>query len=342
MELLPAERDTRSHKRAQLDAAHAATARRSHRRLRAGTRRRAARRRCRSRRSGSGCTRRRSERGPVTLLSARVTAGSATPVVDRVRKNTASAFERLTLAARAWKELGAAAARACAARAHRHGCDAERRGSRSAGRRGARRDCPDADDEVEAGRSAPRSLVTLLSDGAAPDLARALAIDRGNHLARWLTALPPNVLNSPSYRRALRDARAPRGLAILLPRRGGVATAGRRRIPRRRARERSSRRRHRAPALPRRRATHRIDAGGLALVGKGICFDTGGINLKIAQEHVPHARGHAGQRRRRRHAARAERARGALRHRLLARDHRERDRRARVSAAGSRAALRTA
>ena len=51
----------------------------------------------------------------------------------------------------------------------------------------------------------------------------------------------------------------------------------------------------------------------LALVGKGICFDTGGINLKTAQEHVPHARGHAGQRRRGRHAARADAAARAVR-----------------------------
>ena len=43
-------------------------------------------------------------RGPVTLLSARITP-AAIPVVIAFAKNTASAFERLMLGARAWKEL---------------------------------------------------------------------------------------------------------------------------------------------------------------------------------------------------------------------------------------------
>ncbi len=34
-------------------------------------------------------------------------------------------------------------------------------------------------------------------------LRSAVAVDRGNHVARWLTTLPPNVLDSGTYRRAL-------------------------------------------------------------------------------------------------------------------------------------------
>ena len=30
-----------------------------------------------------------------------------------------------------------------------------------------------------------------------------MAISTGNHLARWLTCLPPNVLDTPGYRKAL-------------------------------------------------------------------------------------------------------------------------------------------
>ena len=45
------------------------------------------------------------KRGPVSVLSAR-TPTSAKPVVVAFVKGTASAFERLTLAAKAWKELG--------------------------------------------------------------------------------------------------------------------------------------------------------------------------------------------------------------------------------------------
>jgi leucyl aminopeptidase len=78
-------------------------------------------------------------------------------------------------------------------------------GDRSDARCIARGNCADARHEVEgAKRSAPASF-TLLNGGSQLDTARTVAIDRGNHLARWLTALPPNVLNTSGYRKALRD-----------------------------------------------------------------------------------------------------------------------------------------
>ena len=54
-------------------------------------------------------------RGPVTMLSARITP-AAIPVVIAFARNTASAFERLMLGARAWKELAPPASRTRAAR----------------------------------------------------------------------------------------------------------------------------------------------------------------------------------------------------------------------------------
>lgn len=46
-------------------------------------------------------------RGPVSILSARLTA-DASPVVVALAKASSSAFERLSLAARSWKELSPA------------------------------------------------------------------------------------------------------------------------------------------------------------------------------------------------------------------------------------------
>jgi leucyl aminopeptidase len=129
-------------------------------------------------------------------------------------------------------------------------------------------------------RSANSALesITLFGDPAAIDIDRARALDRGNHLARWLTALPPNVLDSGNYRRALmRIARAHRfGFSFLDTRalerkRAGAFLAVAR------ANEHSN------AGIVRlvRRARNRSNVRGkVALVGKGICFDTGGINLK--------------------------------------------------------------
>src|SRR4026208_620925 len=96
--------------------AHAAKARRGHRRLLAGTRRGGTRDAPRRGRPEEAAGRLPSaplwqrlyrdsrSQGQVGLLSARITP-EAIPVVVAFAKNTASAFERLLLGARAWKEL---------------------------------------------------------------------------------------------------------------------------------------------------------------------------------------------------------------------------------------------
>jgi len=117
---------------------------------------------------------------------------------------------------------------------------------------------------------------TLTIFGAKPRLpleaTRAAAL--GNNIARWFTALPPNELTARSYRQAVKSLGADHGLSFefineaALRKRGAGAflavsqgnadrEAG---ILRLRYRPRSK------PAL--------------ALVGKGILFDTGGTNLK--------------------------------------------------------------
>jgi leucyl aminopeptidase len=117
-----------------------------------------------------------------------------------------------------------------------------------------------------------------IDDHASPDYDRSVAIAAGNHLARWLAALPPNVLDSLAYRQALQRLAEREGWAFRyygideLEKLGaGAFLAVARCNP------------HRGAGIarltyrPRRKAAA---SDAVALVGKGICFDTGGINLK--------------------------------------------------------------
>lgn len=135
----------------------------------------------------------------------------------------------------------------------------------------------------------PIARIDLL-DATTIDLARTQACARGNNLARWLTALPPSELDAPAYRRALGklarersitmrwlDERALRKLgagAFLAvaagnpDRTAGIAHLSYRPVTRRR------------PVPLRAARSARSRAADVALIGKGILFDTGGINLK--------------------------------------------------------------
>jgi leucyl aminopeptidase len=126
----------------------------------------------------------------------------------------------------------------------------------------------------------PLARIDLALGRKLGDLEVTLATSAGNNLARWLTALPPNTLNAAGYRRLLQDLAQRLGLSYRfygepeLKRLGagaflavsqGNATrdAG---IVRLRYRPRGA-----GPAA-------------VSLVGKGICFDTGGTNLKADME----------------------------------------------------------
>lgn len=120
--------------------------------------------------------------------------------------------------------------------------------------------------------------IVLYGDDRELDVARVVAVDRGNHVARWLSALPPNVLDSGTYRRALAKLARERrfgftffDLRALERRRAGAFLAVAR------ANEHSNAGIVRLVRRVRDRGRVR---GRIALVGKGICFDTGGINLK--------------------------------------------------------------
>ena len=216
-------------------------------------------------------------RGPVTTLSTRMTeSGAAMTIV--FAKGGASAFERLTLAARAWKELDAPPRARVLFGAL--GMDATQAAAllETLVAAALAATAPMPSMKAKPLKSATPASITLLHDGAAPDVARSVAVDRGNHLARWLTTLPPNVLNSATYRRALRDLARRRRWRFsflseaTLRRRGAGAF-----LAVARANE------HRDAGIVRlqyRTAQRRRPPPRLALVGKGICFDTGGINLK--------------------------------------------------------------
>lgn len=129
-------------------------------------------------------------------------------------------------------------------------------------------------------RPSPVALesVALLGDRAEIDTARVAAVDGGNHVARWLTALPPNVLDSATYRRALmRLARAQRWAFTFLDVRALERQRAGAFLAVARANEHSS---AGIVRLVRRARNRKHVRGRIALVGKGICFDTGGINLK--------------------------------------------------------------
>jgi leucyl aminopeptidase len=119
--------------------------------------------------------------------------------------------------------------------------------------------------------------ITVYQSGSRTAFAETIATQSGNHLARWLTTLPPNELNCATYRRALIQLAKQKGwqteflnLAALKQRKAGAFLA----VSRANAHPGAGilRLTYQAKRAKRKRK--------LCLVGKGICFDTGGINLK--------------------------------------------------------------
>jgi leucyl aminopeptidase len=108
------------------------------------------------------------------------------------------------------------------------------------------------------------------------DLERLAIEARGNGLARWLTAQPANVLTPASYRRAIAGLARRHGWRMRFLGRAALERLG-------------------AGAFLAVTQAHDAEGGlvhlsyrpkrsgrtpAVALVGKGVCFDTGGINLK--------------------------------------------------------------
>jgi leucyl aminopeptidase len=139
--------------------------------------------------------------------------------------------------------------------------------------------CPMPDYKSKPGTVARLKRINVYGCAEIADLSALQAENTGNHLARWLSALPPNELTPGTYQalvstlakqegwkmqfldvKALQRKKAGAFLAVCQG--SPTADAG---IVQLRYRPLNSRRRK------------------LALVGKGICFDTGGVNIKPAK-----------------------------------------------------------
>ena len=120
--------------------------------------------------------------------------------------------------------------------------------------------------------------IDLFSALAAPDLAQVSAVARANLLARELTALAPNELTPATYRERIRSLAKQAGLAIeefdfrALKKMGAGAFCA--------VAQGSN---HEDAAIVHLSWQPGNARSAVALVGKGICFDTGGHNLKPAR-----------------------------------------------------------
>lgn len=129
-------------------------------------------------------------------------------------------------------------------------------------------------------KKAPRALKKLryFGPGQPADFTAPAALARANTLTRSLSVLPPNVLTPADYRRRLRSLAKQHGWAIeefdfkRLQRMGAGAFCA--------VAQGSD---HTDAAIVRLRYRPRGAQHCIALVGKGICFDTGGHNLKPAR-----------------------------------------------------------
>ncbi len=131
----------------------------------------------------------------------------------------------------------------------------------------------------------PLARIDISATDKVAGLDVTLATAAGNNLARWLTALPPNTLDAGGYRRLLHDLarhldldfkfygetqlkRLGAGAFLAVSQGNAARDAG---IVYLGYRPRGT-----AAAVKARRGP----APAVSLVGKGICFDTGGTNLK--------------------------------------------------------------
>ncbi len=129
-------------------------------------------------------------------------------------------------------------------------------------------------------RATPAKSVRLLGLGERLDTARIEAEARGNNLARWLTAMPPNKLDAPAYTDIVRALAKEHGWqfkrysTVELAKLGAGAFLA---VAQGNADDSACilRLRHRPGS--------KTAGADLSLVGKGIIFDTGGNNLKPFQ-----------------------------------------------------------
>jgi leucyl aminopeptidase len=109
------------------------------------------------------------------------------------------------------------------------------------------------------------------------DGVRAAAVAEGTDLVRWLTALPPDRLDPSGFRRAALTLARRHGLQARFTGEAGLKRLGAGAFL---AVTRGSPRRNAGILQLRYRPRRPRNKQPIALVGKGLCFDTGGTNLK--------------------------------------------------------------
>src|SRR5688572_9344674 len=128
----------------------------------------------------------------------------------------------------------------------------------------------------DAKRPARPATLRLFGAPGGVDLAAARAQTLGNNLARWFTALPPNVLTMAAYRESVEGLAKARAIGTRFfdePKLKKLGAGAFLAV----ARGNATRD---AGILQLRYRPARATAPSLALVGKGVVFDTGGTNLK--------------------------------------------------------------
>jgi leucyl aminopeptidase len=139
--------------------------------------------------------------------------------------------------------------------------------------------CPMPSFKSEPAKPAALKRIDIYGLETHHDLAQVQAETIGNHLARWLSALPGNELTPGHYRKFVTRLAKAEGWEMsflntraLLRRQAGAFLAVTQGSPV-----------DDAGIVHLRYRPAKARGGKLALVGKGICFDTGGVNVKPAK-----------------------------------------------------------
>lgn len=217
-------------------------------------------------------------RGVGEVFDAVLARGSATRVVVGLLGEEATTFQRLTLAGRMVRLAAGVAPEVIGLHAPGQGATACE--PLLCAVRAATEAQPSA--KSAAGRGwVPRRV--RVYDAGGSDIARVDALESGAHLARWLTALPPDLLDPAGYRERLARLARRHGWRMQVFGERALARLGAHAFL---AVARGSAQRDAAiiklEYRPRRSVKARRPEAPVALVGKGICFDTGGTNLKNA------------------------------------------------------------
>ena len=213
--------------------------------------------------------------GSGSVRSVNLTNARQTRLILGTVPRNASAFETLSLAGRMARDLGSGSAQSVAVLAP--GDPGRREGPLLEALLSATLACAFEMPTFRSVRKRTKALQRVVVVGGSLDLRGIQSAAQANGLARWLTALPPNKLDAGGYQRVLRELARRHGLTYrwlseaALKRAGAGAFLA--------VSQGNARRTAGIAHLSYRPPGHRGPVD-VALVGKGVLFDTGGTNLK--------------------------------------------------------------